>query len=101
MLILERGLQPAPMWRLRYKQRLFMITEHLIFLNRLKRKSAPSACSTNRAPGHDFSQIEHSTKIFVDFYEDFRLFCRAEFSRRTSSQNSWNRTRFGIGYSDF
>ena len=58
-------------------------------------------CSTNRASERSFSQLGHSTKIFVDFYEDFRLFCRTEFSRRTSSQNSWNRTGFGIGFSDF
>jgi len=30
MLILERGLPPAPMWRLRSKQRLFVITEQLL-----------------------------------------------------------------------
>ena len=30
MLILERGLPPAPMWRLRYKQRLFVVTEQML-----------------------------------------------------------------------
>jgi LuxR family transcriptional regulator, maltose regulon positive regulatory protein len=30
MLILERGLLPAPMWRLRSKQRLFVITEQML-----------------------------------------------------------------------
>jgi LuxR family transcriptional regulator, maltose regulon positive regulatory protein len=30
MLILERGLPPAPMWRLRSKQRLFVITEQML-----------------------------------------------------------------------
>jgi ATP/maltotriose-dependent transcriptional regulator MalT len=30
MLILGRGLPPAPMWRLRSKQRLFVITEQML-----------------------------------------------------------------------
>ncbi len=30
MLILGRGLPPAPMWRLRSKQRLFVINEHML-----------------------------------------------------------------------
>jgi ATP/maltotriose-dependent transcriptional regulator MalT len=33
MLILGRGLPPAPMWRLRSKQRLFVITEQMLAFN--------------------------------------------------------------------